>query len=597
MVLSERRMRFVAAVFLLLFLASSTASRALNLNNVQPAKDTYILENAVQATFGSNMTVLLGNVGNTSCTDCAAVILLHYDLSGIPQNATVNTVTLSFQKQSTTHSGEFSVSLRRRLGAWAESASWSGVRPDLDPVIGSATINAGLSFPSITDGALKTIVTGWIADPASNHGLAIYPEEATHTTISFYGKESSQGNPIRLSVSYSLPPTPEVTPASADFGTVALGMTTDRSFTIRNAGGGTLTGTATASSPFSVVSGGSYSLAAGQSQAVTVRFTPAAAQSYSGTVTFSGGAGATAQVAGTGAAAPAPLLSVAPSSRTFGSVAVGSSADLGFTVQNTGGGTLSGSASVPAPFSIISGSPYNLTAGQSVAVWIRFAPAAAQSYGASVTFSGGNGATAAVTGTGTGSIPAPDPSWLRVAPVSQGRLDLLWEDNSSNEEGFKVERKEGCCGPWTEIVTLAANSTSHQSTGLTCNTAYAYRVWAYNASGSSGKTNEAAGTTSACSQDTVPTPAPSWLRVSAVSPARINLQWDDNSPNENGFKVERKEGCCGPWTVIATLPADSTTYQSTGLACGTTYAYRVWAFNTMGDSQKTNEAATATPDC
>ncbi|HEV7517217.1 MAG TPA: fibronectin type III domain-containing protein, partial [Thermoanaerobaculia bacterium] len=66
---------------------------------------------------------------------------------------------------------------------------------------------------------------------------------------------------------------------------------------------------------------------------------------------------------------------------------------------------------------------------------------------------------------------------------------------------------------------------------------------------SSGKTNEANGTTSACS---APTPDPSWLRVSAVSPTQINLQWDDNSPNEDGFKVERKQGCCGPWIEIAT---------------------------------------------
>jgi hypothetical protein len=200
-------------------------------------------------------------------------------------------------------------------------------------------------------------------------------------------------------------------------------------------------------------------------------------------------------------------------------------------------------------------------------------------------------------GSGSGSVPSPDPSWLRVTALSQVQLNLLWVDNSSNEDGFKVERKEGCCGPWTEIATLPANSTTYQSAGLTCNTTYAYRVWAYNTTGSSGKTNEANSTTSACPPDTIPTPAPSWLRAAAASPTQINLQWDDNSPNETGFKVERKEGCCGPWVEIATLAANSTTYQSSGLKCSTTYAYRVWAFNAVGDSNKTNEAATTTPGC
>ena len=44
----------------------------------------------------------------------------------------------------------------------------------------------------------------------------------------------------------------------------------------------------------------------------------------------------------------------------FGSVSLGSFADQTFTVSNTGGGTVSGSASAPAPFSIVSGSPFTL---------------------------------------------------------------------------------------------------------------------------------------------------------------------------------------------------------------------------------------------
>jgi hypothetical protein len=63
-------------------------------------------------------------------------------------------------------------------------------------------------------------------------------------------------------------------------------------------------------SPFSIVSGGSYSLAAGASQTVTVKFAPTAAQSYSQNVSFTGGAGATRTVTGTGTQAATANLTV-----------------------------------------------------------------------------------------------------------------------------------------------------------------------------------------------------------------------------------------------------------------------------------------------
>src|SRR4029077_15679965 len=44
----------------------------------------------------------------------------------------------------------------------------------------------------------------------------------------------------------------------------------------------------------------------------------------------------------------------------FGGVALGAFADQTFTVQNILGGTVSGAVSVPAPFSVVSGSPFHL---------------------------------------------------------------------------------------------------------------------------------------------------------------------------------------------------------------------------------------------
>lgn len=104
-----------------------------------------------------------------------------------------------------------------------------------------------------------------------------------------------------------------VSPGSYNFGTVRTNSTQTVAFTVQNIGGGTLAGNASVpSAPFSIVSGGSYSLGAGASQVVTVRYAPTAAGSASQTVTFTGGGGASASVSGTAGAPPTPPFLYAP---------------------------------------------------------------------------------------------------------------------------------------------------------------------------------------------------------------------------------------------------------------------------------------------
>lgn len=89
----------------------------------------------------------------------------------------------------------------------------------------------------------------------------------------------------------------------------------------------------------------------------------------------------------------------------------------------------------------------------------------------------------------------PEPNNLTATAVSASQINLAWNDNSSNESGFKIERKTGASGAYSEIVTLGANATSYNNTGLSANTVYYYRVRAYNAAGNSSFSNEASATT------------------------------------------------------------------------------------------------------
>ncbi len=110
-----------------------------------------------------------------------------------------------------------------------------------------------------------------------------------------------------------------------------------------------------------------------------------------------------------------PVLSVTPPALDFGSVTIGSSADRTFTVQNTSSGTLSGTASTSgAPFSIVSGGTYNLTAGQTQTVTVRFSPTSVGTSVGNVTFTGGGGATRAVSGVGTAGLTLTCPASVRV---------------------------------------------------------------------------------------------------------------------------------------------------------------------------------------
>jgi hypothetical protein len=102
-------------------------------------------------------------------------------------------------------------------------------------------------------------------------------------------------------VSYTVPntvPLIQVTPGSIAYGTMLVGTRKMNSFVVANTGSGTLSGTASVGGPFSIISGGSYSLGANASQTVTVVFNPTVAGNYSQNVNFSGGGGANATVSG-----------------------------------------------------------------------------------------------------------------------------------------------------------------------------------------------------------------------------------------------------------------------------------------------------------
>lgn len=179
------------------------------------------------------------------------------------------------------------------------------------------------------------------------------------------------------------------------------------------------------------------------------------------------------------------------------------------------------------------------------------------------------------------TLPAA-PSYLTSRTASSTQIALTWDDNSTNEAGFRIERCQNAgCTTFARVATVGPNVSSYTNGSLLADTQYQYRVRAYNGAGNSGYTNITAATTGP--------KAPTALQGTVVSSSQINLAWTDNSTNELGFKVERCTGSgCTNFLHIGTVAANTTTYQSTGLGAGVTYRFRVRGYNNNGNSSYSN---------
>ena len=87
------------------------------------------------------------------------------------------------------------------------------------------------------------------------------------------------------------------------------------------------------------------------------------------------------------------------------------------------------------------------------------------------------------------------------------------------------------------------------------------------------------------------------LMVGMVEAANV-LTWQDNSNNETAFNIERKvEACTGtlPFTPLASVGTNTTTYIDSAVVEGASYCYRVNASNSAGASAYSNLAGRTVP--
>lgn len=105
--------------------------------------------------------------------------------------------------------------------------------------------------------------------------------------------------------------------------------------------------------------------------------------------------------------------------------------------------------------------------------------------------------TSGSTGGGGGITIPIAPSNFTAASQGSTSIRVSWSDNSSDETGFKVERKAGANGTYATVTTTALNATSYTDSSLNAGTLYYYRLSALNGAGPSGTVEANASTAAA----------------------------------------------------------------------------------------------------
>ena len=181
----------------------------------------------------------------------------------------------------------------------------------------------------------------------------------------------------------------------------------------------------------------------------------------------------------------------------------------------------------------------------------------------------------------------PDaPSDLILTKLNDFSVNLLWDDNSNNETGFELWRKDGGGGTYRKIKTLPPNTISTDDASLSAFVDYFYKVRAYNTTGYSGFSAEVSTSSIAG--------GPWNLQAEAIGASVIHLTWTDFAVNELGFIIERTNPFTTNFERIAIVGRGSTEYYDNSVTASTGYKYRVAYYTSTSISAYSNEAIIST---
>jgi fibronectin type 3 domain-containing protein len=186
----------------------------------------------------------------------------------------------------------------------------------------------------------------------------------------------------------------------------------------------------------------------------------------------------------------------------------------------------------------------------------------------------------------TGGAAAP----TNLDATGGANIALNWDAVSEgNVVGYHVYRSDSATGSFTKVTDNPVTGTTFIDATAPQNATSFYRVVAVDYHGTEG---EAA--TADATRGTANAPAaPSNLRSTGTTVDGVSLAWIDNASGETSQTLQRRT-VGGNWVSIAVLPANVQSYADSGLDAATTYEYRVFGSNAVGNSAFSNVLSATT---
>jgi hypothetical protein len=170
------------------------------------------------------------------------------------------------------------------------------------------------------------------------------------------------------------------------------------------------------------------------------------------------------------------------------------------------------------------------------------------------------------------------PTDLVLNPFTATFYNLSWKDNSDDEDGFEIWRRDGYLGQFILLKEVDANVHSENDQVTSGSTIYFYKVCSYRIYNDS-RVRSAFSNMSNSLGGTSEYPNPTNLKDTALCSSKIKLSWKDNSSDELGFRIERKTEW-GVYSLLILLPPNTETFiDDKGINAGTKYFYRIQSFN------------------
>jgi hypothetical protein len=375
-------------------------------------------------------------------------------------------------------------------------------------------------------------------------------------------------------------------PSSLNFGSVQVGGNQTLPETLTNSGGSTVTVTqVTPSGTGYSVSGLSLPLVltAGQGQAFSVNFAPAASGSSNGNLAIvSNASNPSLNVALTGSGLAPGALTPSPSSLSFGNVQVGNEQQLSETVTNTGAVSVSISQATVSGtgFGMSSWAPQVLTPGQHYTFTVTFTPPSTGNYAGNVAIvSNASNPNLSIPLSGTGT-PVPQGQ-LAVTPTTMAFGNVIVGTNA---------QLQGTLTASGASVTVTSDTLTGAAFALSGLASYPIVIPAgqnaqYTVTFTPPATGAASGSLSFTSNASN-SPAVESLTGTGTPPPQhsVSLSWTaSNSSGVTGYNIYRGNTSGGPYSKINSVLNASTLYTDTTVVDGQTYYYVTTAVNSSNE--------------